>query len=281
MMTTISETSAGATAARGVSRPLLYALTMAVLIANAIASKAVDTVAQLGAAGALANGLGLSWAFWLAYAVCIRLALREPASEAQPKDLWICGVCALVALVPLSPLAGVACTVLAVAMLLDRTAAGFLKAAAMVLLAISIQVVWSRALMLFFLQPVASLDAHLVGLIIHRPVHGNLVEFADGSLRLSVLSACTSVQNASIALMLYIAIVRAFRPRPRVSEIYALAGVFLSVVALNIGRLVLMAQSVPMFHLVHGEIGAIVITMVITLTGLGWAIAGVRREIFD
>lgn len=266
--------------ARGVSRPQLYAVTFAVLIANAIASKAVDTVAEMGPVAAIANGLGMSWAFWLAYAVCIRLALREPASPASSRDLWTCGACALAALFPVSPFAGFACTALALVMLLERTPAVFLKGAAIVLLAISIQVVWSRALMLFFLQPVASLDAHLVGLIINRPVHGNLVDFVHGGHRLLILNACTSVQNASIALMLYIAIVRGFRPRPQVSEVYALVGVFLSVVAFNIGRLVLMAQSADMYHLVHSEGVGAVINALVTLLGLAWAIVSVRREIF-
>jgi hypothetical protein len=267
------------TAAARITRPHLYALTIAVLVANAVGAKAVYMVGQSGAA-AIADGLGYSWAFWFAYAACVRLAWIEAPSSVRLPDFWVCGACALAALVPVSPVAGLACTALALVIMLDRTQGVLLKASAMVLLAISVQLVWSRMLMLFFLEPLTGFDAGLVGLIIHQPVHGNLVNFVDGQHRMSIVDGCTSVQNASIALMLYIAIVRTFRPSPRVSEAYALLGVFLSVVVLNSARLVLMAQSLPMYHLLHGDVGATGINAIVTLTGLTWAIASVRREIF-
>ena len=46
-------------------------------------------------------------------------------------------------------------------------------------------------------------------------------------------------------------------------------------------RLALMAQTIQMYHLVHGELGKAVVNAVITLTGLAWAAASVRHEIFD
>jgi hypothetical protein len=262
-------------------RPQVFAATMAVLLANAVAAKAIETVAAQGLAGALLNGLGMSWAFWLAFAACIRLAAIAPPSPAGRMDLLACGACLAAAVAPLSPLSALACTGLASVILFDRTQGALLKASAIVLLAISVQLLWSRLLMLVFLLPIATFDAHLVSLVIHRPVHGNTVDFVDGARRMSILGACTSVQNASVALMMYVAIVRTFRPVPVRSELYMLLGVFLSVVAINIARLALMAQNLRMFHLVHGDAGGAVINGIITLTGLAWAVASVRREILD
>ncbi|MFI4966691.1 MAG: hypothetical protein ACHP9T_15140 [Caulobacterales bacterium] len=282
-MTTLSTPGRPDAAARAssISRSQVYAVTMAVLLANAIAAKALETLAALGPAAALANGLGLSWAFWLAFAVCVRLAAIEPPSPARPRDLWVCAACLVVAIVPLSPLSALACTALALAILVDGRQGVALRASAMVLFAISVQLVWSRLLMLFFLKPVASFDAHLVSLIIHRAVQGNAVQFVEGHHRMSILGACTSVENASVALMMYVAIVRSFRLVPVRSELYALLGVFLSVVAMNIVRLALMAQNIEMFHLVHGDVGGAVVNAIITLIGLAWAVTSVRREIFD
>lgn len=263
------------------SRRRLFVFTIGILVANAVATKVIHAVALLGPAQAGLSGLGLSWAFWLSFALCVRLALIEEDRAAGPWDLWVCGASLVAALVPVSPVSGVACTALAGFILLDRTQGVYQKAAAMVLLAISVQLLWSRLAMLFFVGPVADLDAHVVGLIIQRPVHGNMVEFADGSHRLSILEACTSVQNASVALMLFVAIVRTFRPKPKVSELYFLAGLFISVVVVNIIRLTLMAQSIEMFHLVHGDIGWPVINAIITVIGLLWAVLSVRREVFD
>jgi exosortase/archaeosortase family protein len=262
-------------------RRRLFALTIGILVANAVATKIINALVLLGPANALASGLGLSWAFWLSFALCVRLAAIEEDRAAEPLDLWVCGACLAAAAVPISPVSSLACTALALFLLFDRTKGVLLKASAMVLLAISVQLLWSRLLMLFFVGPVADLDAHLVGLIIHRPVHGNMVEFADGSHRLSILEACTSVQNASVALMLFVAIVRTFRPKPRASELYFLLGLFVSVVVVNLIRLTLMAQNIEMFHLVHGDIGWPVINAIITVIGLLWAVLSVRREVFD
>ena len=46
---------------------------------------------------------------------------------------------------------------------------------------------------------------------------------------------------------------------------------FVSVVVINIVRLTLMAQSVKMFELVHGDAGWAAINAIITVNGLLWA----------
>jgi len=268
-------------AAPALSRGRLFAAAMGLLLVNAAAGKAIEAVAASGVLGGLLDGLGHSWAFWFAFAATVGLALREQPQPVRPRDLWVCSAAALCALVPVSQVAGAACTGLAGAILIDRSQGPRVRAAAMILLAVSVQLVWSRIVMLFFVQPLATVDAHMVGALIGRPVHGHDVQFADGERMMSILGACTSVQNAATALMLFVAVVRCFRPVPRASEAFALAGVFLSVVALNVVRLALMAQSLAMFHLVNGGIGAGVVNAVITLTGLGWAVASVRHEIFD
>jgi hypothetical protein len=259
----------------------MFPVTMFVLIANAVAAKIITAVADHGSVAALAGGLGLSWAFWLSFVLCLRLALLEEDRAPRPKDLWVCGACLLAALIPVSQVSALACTVLSLVILLDRTRGVFLKASAWVLLAISVQLLWSRLTMLLFIGPIAALDAHLVSLIIQTPVQGNTVQFADGARGMSILGACTSVQNASVALMLFVAIVRTFRPAPVRSEIYMLIGLFLSVVVINIARLAVMAQSMAMFRLVHGDVGWGLVNAVITVTALLWAAMSVRREILD
>ncbi|HEY3950928.1 hypothetical protein [Phenylobacterium sp.] len=265
----------------GLTRPGLFAATIVLLLANATAARAIEAVGLSGGLGALIRGLGMSWAFWLAFAVSVRLALREAPTPARSRDLAVCAACALAALVPLSPLAALACTGLAAAILLDPTQGRFLKAAAWIVLAASVQLVWTRILMLVFVQPIANIDAHLVSFIIDRPVRGNGVLFVDRTHTLSVQGGCTSVQNASTGLMLYVAVLRGFRPVPRPSEALVLVGVFFSIVALNIVRLALMAQNIAMFHFVHDGAGAELFNAIITLTGLTWAVASARHEIFD
>src|SRR3982074_2159519 len=76
----------------------MFPVTMFVLIANAVAAKIITAVADHGSVAALAGGLGLSWAFWLSFVLCLRLALLEEDRAPRPKDLWVCGACLLAAL---------------------------------------------------------------------------------------------------------------------------------------------------------------------------------------
>jgi hypothetical protein len=262
-----------------VSCRTLYAAVIALLIANAVATKAGQQIAYLGLPGAMASGLGFSWVFWLCAALCVRLALTSDEAPAQPLDLWASGACVVAAMVPVSPISSLAATALGLFALWRGDERR--RAAGMVLLAIAVQLLWSRLLMLVFAAPIANLDAHLVGLITQIPVRGNLVPFADGVRAMAIEEGCTSVQNASIALMLFVAIVRTFRPRPVGSEIFYLLGAFLSVVAINTTRLSLMAQSLAAFQALHGAMGFTVINLIITVNGLAWAALSVRREIFD
>jgi exosortase/archaeosortase family protein len=259
----------------------LFPATIVILIANAVATKVINAVVDQGWATALAGGLGLSWAFWLSFALCVRLALIEQPRAPRSRDLWVCGACLVAAVVPVGQVSALACTALALVILFDRTQGVRLKASAMVLLAISVQLLWSRLAMLLFLGPIAELDAHLVSLTTGAPVHGNTVQFVDGTRGMAILAGCTSVQNASIALMLFVAIVRTFRPTPMWSELYMFAGLFISIVVINIVRLTLMAQNMEMFQLLHGDTSWAAINAIITVTALLWAAMSVRREIFD
>jgi hypothetical protein len=271
---------AGAPPDAGLNRPQLYAAAIALVAFNAVAAKVLQAFVESPPAGVLIGGLGANWTFWLALAACLRLAWTEAASPIRPADRWLCGAVAVCALVPIPQLSSLAATCLSIAILIDRQQGVRLKAAAIVLLAITVQVLWSRILMLFFLGPVTSFDAHAVSFLIQRPVHGADVDFADGSRnRLSILAGCTSVQNASAALALFTAVVRSVRPAPRLGEAAIFAGVFATVVAINLVRLVLMTQSLAMYHLVHDGPGWNTTEAIITAAALAWALWTVRREI--
>ena len=192
----------------------IFSVTIFVLLANAVATKVISALAELGPANALVGGLDLELGVLLF--ICPLRAARVEFTRIGPpgEKLLVCAACLAAALVPISPISALASTALAFVILFDRGQGVFLKASAMVLLAIGHHLLWSRLLMLVFMGPVAAFDAHMVGWVINTPVHGNMVQFVNGSRRLSILEACTSVQNASVALMLFVAIVRTFDRRP-------------------------------------------------------------------
>jgi hypothetical protein len=69
------------------------------------------------------------------------------------------------------------------------------------------------------------------------------------------------------------------RPVPVRSEWFSLLGVFATVFVINTTRLVLMAQSLPMYQLVHGPVGAFWTNLLLLLSSLAWAAFGLRREL--
>jgi hypothetical protein len=266
-----------ASPAPAVSRGKIYAVCILALVANAVIKTVMATASQ-GFAGALPQGLGLSWAFWLSFALCVRLALIAEPRPASRQD-WLAGAgCVLAAAMPVGPISSAAATALALWLIFDRSPGVHLKAAGWVLLAITVNLLWGRLVMAFFAAQIAAADASLVGLIVHTPVHGNMVRLLDGH-RMSIIEGCTSVENASVALMMFVAIVRTFRPAPRPSEMLYLGGVFAFVVAVNETRLSLMARSMDMFELVHGPASWAVINLIFTVAGLIGAALCVRREI--
>jgi hypothetical protein len=268
---------AGGIQARGATRGQVYAVTILALLANAVAK---TVVAQVGIQGvdALANGLGLSWAFWLSLALCVRLAIIAKPVAARPADWRVAGLCIVAAASPIGPLSSAAATLLGLWLLFDRTSDARLRAAAVVLLAITVNLLWGPLLMVFFVAKIAALDAHVVALIVHTTVQANRVLMLDGH-HMSIIQACTSVENASVALMMFVAIVRTFRFAPRASEWVYLAAVFAFVVVVNDVRLSLMAQNARMFDLVHGPVSWVALNLTFTAAGLIGAALCVRHEI--
>lgn len=269
---------AGESTASAVTRGQVCAVCILALLANAVVKTVLGTLGDRGWA-ALSEGLGLSWAFWLSFILCVRLAIRAEPAPAKRADWLAAGLCLLAAASPIGPWSSGAATILGLWLLFDRSAGPGLKAAAMVLLAITVNLLWGRLLMVFFVAQIAAVDAHIVALVVHTSVQGNRVLMLDGH-HMSIIQACTSVENASVALMMFVAIVRTFRPTPRPSEWLYLAAIFAFVVALNDVRLSLMARSVEMFQLVHGPVSWVVLDLIFTAAGLIGAALSVRREIF-
>jgi hypothetical protein len=260
-----------------VTRDQVYTACIVALIANAIA-KTVVAAASTNLVGGLIGGLGFSWAFWLSFALCVRLAIASDPRPAGRPDWLIGAACILAAATPIGEVSSAAATGLGLWLTFDRSSSVRLKAAAMVLLAITINLLWGRLLMVFFVAQIAAVDAHLVALIVHTSAQDNRVLMLDGR-HMSIIQACTSVENASIALMMFVAIVRTFRPAPRPLEWLYLGAVFAFVVALNDARLSLMARNMSMFELVHGPASWVALNLILTLAGLVGATLCVRREL--
>ena len=252
---------------------------MLIVMANALAELVKATVTTDGLLGALPVGLGVSWAVWLSLGLGVRLALTAEPAPARALDWTVAAIGIAFAAAPITGLASAGATLIGAWFLIDRRADDRLKAAAAVLVALAINLMWSKLLLMLFARPIENLDAGVVGLVRGVAVHGNVIDFVHGDERVAVLSGCTSVANASLALLLWLAVTRSVRPKPVASEFGYAVCVFVTIVVINLARLSLVADSRAAWAYWHGPVGDSLVDALITASALAWAFFGVRREI--
>ena len=81
-----------------------------------------------------------------------------------------------------------------------------LRRGAVILLATTVPMLWSRLLFQFFANLILEIDASLVCWLLGTRRTGNLVEFADGNGVLAILPSCSSLANVSLAFLCWITV---------------------------------------------------------------------------
>jgi hypothetical protein len=271
-MSTLAAVSRSAPVTRGeVAAALILMLT-----AGALAPLVLHTVNEHGLA-ALLDGGGVSWVVWLALGLAVRLALRAPATAATPGDLAVGAACLAAVALPVHVMINLAATALALRYALWPRMPTELRAAGLILLAIFVAIFWSSHIFPMFAAPLAQLDAWWVTLVLGVPVDGNIIHFQQGGGSFLLAGACTSVNNASLALLLWVAISRSARPQGSSWQWLTALAVFATAMAVNVTRLVLMSQSLEMFELLHNSVW---VATAVTASGLAWGVWDARRELF-
>jgi hypothetical protein len=257
---------------------LLFGLTL-LSVANAIFDFVYNAAHNQDLGAAAINGFGVSWAFWVAWGLALARALRAEPDLADRSDLLVAAVCVGAIMVPNHHVSTLAATAAGGWFALRPGAGVKLRAAALILLALTVNLLWARVALMVAARPIEFADAHMVALLTHASVHANVVPFVRGPGSYLLLSGCTSIGNASMALLLWIAIARNLRPEPRRSDWLIAAGIMITVVAINLVRLSLMAQSLAAFEYWHSGPGAVTVNLAITIAGLAWAVLDTRHEL--
>ena len=121
-------------------------------------------------------------------------------------------------------------------------------------------------------------DSFLVGLLTGSSYVGNVITVGQ-DFNLTVGIPCSFVGNASLALLLWMGITRAFRVEPIRREFYYAAAVFAGVIGINTVRISFMTIDQSWLTFMHVGLGAQIIGLAILLFTLVVAVFGVRREI--
>src|SRR5262249_32068457 len=145
---------------------------------------------------------------------------------------------------------------------------------ALILLAMTAPMLWSRLLFQIFAKPILDIDAALVALLLGTHRTGNMVGFLDGSGYMVVLPACSSLAHMSLALLCWVPTRQWVGHRWSGKDIIWAGLACASVIAVNVTRLSLMGLSHRHYEAIHNTWGdmitsSIMLALMVAVTVLG------------
>jgi exosortase/archaeosortase family protein len=205
----------------------------------------------------------------------------DKEDEIRPADLAVAVVFLSLVSLPISPLSWVAVTGLSLYILLFASGSPDRIRGAIILLALTVPMLWSRLLFQFFAKIILNIDAMLVASLLGTVGQGNTVKFADNSGYMVVLPPCSSLANMSLAFLCWIAVTQWVRHRWSATDIFWSLLACVSVVAVNVTRISIMGLSQNYYRAIHSPQGDLVVNSIMLVLIVGVSVLGVRREIFS
>lgn len=146
------------------------------------------------------------------------------------------------------------------------------RAAALILLAVCINLFWAHLCLALFSAEITALDARLLGALLALfsdavARQGNVIALGGGEA-LAVLAPCSSLASLSAGLVIWTTVTRFVHPRARPGEWRGILVLGFGIVAFNLLRMMLMAISVPVYWWVHGPAGAEIYNIVVVVWSL-------------
>jgi hypothetical protein len=249
--------------------------------ANGIAGRAIGSVHDSGWLNAATGMFDVSAIVLAACASGLWLTMGGREQSVTRIDLAIgVGALAMIAL-PVGGLSWIAVSGIALYILLFTDLDQSMRRGAVILLATTVPMVWSRLLFRLFANFILEIDASLVGWLLGADRHGNMVRFANDSGYLVIMPPCSSLANMSLAFLCWITVSEFVGHRRALSDLWWCLLACGSVLAINVARLSAMGISVRHYEAIHSQIGNAVTDALILMATLGWSFLGVRRELLS
>jgi hypothetical protein len=246
---------------------------------SGLASRVVQSINRLGWADALFNTFEISAIVWISCAAGISLVYRDRTIGVRSREIAIgLGIVFLVAL-PIGPLSWFAVTALSLYIIFTTNVASS-RRGAVILLAATVPMLWSRLLFQFFANVILQIDASLVGWMLGTHRAGNVVGFADGSGALVILPACSSLANVSLAFLCWATVSQLVAHKNSAYDVLWCLMACISVVAVNVTRMGIEGLSQWHYATFHSAWGDAVSNITILILIVGFSVLGVRRELF-
>jgi len=207
--------------------------------------------------------------------------LGEEKDEIRTADFAIAVIFLGLVSLPIFPLSWVAVTGLSLYILLFANGGSERRRGALILLAMTVPMLWSRLLFQFFAKTILDVDATLVAWLLGTERVGNMVGFADGSGYMVVLPACSSLANMSFAFLCWVSITQWAKHRWSAMDLVWSSLACASVIIVNVTRISLMGVSRAHYEAIHNQWGDLVVNSLMLGLMIGFSVLGARRELFS
>lgn len=259
-----------------VSRGELFASIYILGCANGLVARAIQSVNVHGWYDAAVGTFDISIIVLVACFAGLSLMLTDRTGELRTTDLVLSSILLLLIAVPIGPASWLAVTILSFYVLAFGQAVNSCRRGAIILLAVTVPMLWSRLIFNLFARFILEIDATLVSWVLGTHRSGNVVEFADHSGSLAIFPACSSFANVSLALLCWVAVSQYVEHKWRPQDIaWCLLACF-SVVAVNVLRISLMGINESHYLMLHSAPAEIFLSIVMLSLVLSISLVGTR-----
>lgn len=247
---------------------------------SGLASCVIQSINRHGWVDALFNTFETSAIVWLSCAAGVSLILRDRTIGVRSSELGMATGVVLLVILPIGPLSWLAVTALGLYVILSESVASS-RRGALILLATTVPMLWSRLLFQFLANLILQIDASIVGWILGTHRTGDIVEFADGSGVLVILPDCSSLANVSLAFLCWVTVNHLVCHKKSAYDLLWCFMACISVIAVNVTRISIQGLSPWHYTTFHSPWGDAVGNTIILGLIVGFSVLGVRRELFQ
>jgi hypothetical protein len=248
---------------------------------NGLLGRVIQSVSFHGWMGAV-TGIDINVIVLFAcFAGISTMLSRQERDEIRSADLVVALVFLGLVSLPIFALSWVAVTGLSLYILLFANGGSERRRGAVILLALTVPMLWSRLLFQFFSKLILDIDAAFVASLLGTDRIGNMVHFADGSGYMVVLAPCSSLANMSLAFLCWVSVTQWAKHRWCAMDILWSLLACASVITVNVTRISLMGLSHSHYDAIHSQWGDLVTNSVMLVLMVGFSVLGARRELFS
>jgi exosortase/archaeosortase family protein len=218
---------------------------------------------------------------YLAWYVIFRLlGSSDLAPAARLRDFLVIAALCLLVFVPSSRAIWVAGTGAAIYLWLSDTGDPKLRAAGIVLFALSVQELWGKAFFNLLAPYLLRAETAVVGTMLEVARPGTVWQdnaiMGPNSHGVTIVGSCSSFHNTSLALLCWVSFSRLRRQNWQVRDFVMGGAIAITMILFNLARIFLMAWNIELYDYWHNGIGAEIYAVGASLTILLLSLYGSR-----